>query len=142
MSQEALQPLEFHLFDHESSRLRLGLKNHEESSNMKLQTTLGKCGEEYIIRKRLIDPISLTLIDAQEAAIGALYNLVEDLVRISRVRSLGENSVTTGFGNGYHVLGSTGALQRPSLGSGSSNTKSSQQNGTKKPRFSELRFDE
>ncbi|KAI5438467.1 hypothetical protein KIW84_024271 [Lathyrus oleraceus] len=49
MSWEALQPLEFHLFDHASNRLGLGLKNHEESLNMKLQTSLGKYGEEYIV---------------------------------------------------------------------------------------------
>ncbi|KAI5397405.1 hypothetical protein KIW84_063281, partial [Lathyrus oleraceus] len=68
--------------------------------------------------------------------------LPKDLVRISRVRSLGANSVATGFGNGYQALGSTGALQRPSLGSGSASTESTQQNGTTKTRFSELRFDE
>ncbi|GAU41763.1 hypothetical protein TSUD_13640 [Trifolium subterraneum] len=68
--------------------------------------------------------------------------LPKELVRASRVRSLGSNSVATGFGNEYQGLSSTGPLHRSSLGSGSASTESTQQNGTTKPRFSELRFDE
>ncbi|MCI08131.1 leaf and flower-like protein, partial [Trifolium medium] len=38
--------------------------------------------------------------------------LPKELVRVSRVRSLGSNSVATGFGNEYQGLGSTGTLHR------------------------------
>ncbi|MCI13460.1 leaf and flower-like protein, partial [Trifolium medium] len=40
--------------------------------------------------------------------------LPKELVRVSRVRSLGSNSVATGFGNEYQGLGSTGTLHRSS----------------------------
>ncbi|XP_050921255.1 putative E3 ubiquitin-protein ligase LIN-1 isoform X2 [Lathyrus oleraceus] len=73
--EEALQPLEFHLFDHASSRLRLGLKNHEESSNMKLQTSLGKYGEEYIVNTASIFE---SLIGSSGTNYGSLKDVILD----------------------------------------------------------------
>ncbi|KAK7243150.1 hypothetical protein RIF29_37937 [Crotalaria pallida] len=68
--------------------------------------------------------------------------LPKELVKKSRVRSLGSNSVVTGFGNEYQALGSTGTLHRPGLVSGTTGTESAQQNGMTKSLFSELWFDE
>ncbi|CAL0328085.1 unnamed protein product [Lupinus luteus] len=69
--------------------------------------------------------------------------LPKELVKKSRVRSLGANSAVTGFGNNEHqALGSTGTLHRPGLVSGTTGTESTQQNGVAKSRFSELWFDE
>lgn len=73
--EEALQPLEFHLFDHASSRLRLGLKNHEESSNMKLKTSLGKYGEEYIVNTASIFE---SLIGSSGTNYGSLKDVILD----------------------------------------------------------------
>ncbi|CAI8584680.1 unnamed protein product [Vicia faba] len=71
--EEALQPLEFHLFDHASSRLRLGLKNHEESSNMKLQTSLGKYGEEYIVN-------TASIFESLICSSGTNYGSLKDVI--------------------------------------------------------------
>ncbi|KAE9622014.1 hypothetical protein Lal_00032972 [Lupinus albus] len=69
--------------------------------------------------------------------------LPKELVKKSRVRSLGANSAVTGFGNNEHqALGSTGTLHRPGLVSSTNGTESTQQNGVAKSRFSELWFDE
>ncbi|XP_057428624.1 armadillo repeat-containing protein LFR [Lotus japonicus] len=69
--------------------------------------------------------------------------LPKELVKKSRVRTLGVNSVATGFGNQYQALSSTATLHRPGLGSASAGTESTQQSGgATKSRFSELWFDE
>ncbi|CAJ2662194.1 unnamed protein product [Trifolium pratense] len=73
--EEALQPLEFHLFDHASSKHRLSLKYHEESSKMKLQTSLGKCGEEYIVNTASIFE---SLIGSSGANYGSLKDVILD----------------------------------------------------------------
>ncbi|MED6144133.1 hypothetical protein PIB30_012786 [Stylosanthes scabra] len=68
--------------------------------------------------------------------------LPKELVKASRVRSLGTNSVVTGFGNEYQALGSTGTPHRPGSGSATTGTDSIQQNGVSKSRLSEVWFDE
>ncbi|XP_027366281.1 armadillo repeat-containing protein LFR isoform X2 [Abrus precatorius] len=68
--------------------------------------------------------------------------LPKEFVKTSRVRTLGVNSVVTGFGNEYQALGSAGSLHRSGLGSGSAGIESTQQNGMTKSRFSELWHDE
>lgn len=102
--EEALQPLEFHLFDHHGSKHQLGRKNHEESPNMKLQTSyslgnfnevcstsrrsewreselkhpygLEKCGEEYIIDTA--SNIFESLIGSSETTYGSLKDVILD----------------------------------------------------------------
>jgi hypothetical protein len=73
--EEALQPLEFHLFDHASSKHRLGPKYHEESSKMKLQTSLEKCGEEYIVNTASIFE---SLIGSSGTNYGSLKDVILD----------------------------------------------------------------
>ncbi|KAL1367409.1 hypothetical protein HN51_021474 [Arachis hypogaea] len=68
--------------------------------------------------------------------------LPKELVKPSRVRSLGANSVVTGFGNEYQALGSTGTPHRPGSASATTGTESTQQSGVTKSRLSELWFDE
>ncbi|KAK4258044.1 hypothetical protein QN277_007554 [Acacia crassicarpa] len=65
--------------------------------------------------------------------------LPKELIKTRRVRSLGANSIVTGFGNKYEALGSNGT---PGQGSGPTGTESRQQNGMTKSRLSELWFDE
>ncbi|XP_059632434.1 armadillo repeat-containing protein LFR [Cornus florida] len=66
--------------------------------------------------------------------------LPRELVKAPRVRSLGANSIVTGFGNEYEALGSS--VPHPSLGSGSSVTEASTQKATPKPRPPGWWFDE
>ncbi|KAK2986077.1 hypothetical protein RJ640_011518 [Escallonia rubra] len=68
--------------------------------------------------------------------------LPKELVKTSRVRTLGANSVVTGFGNEYKALSSNDAVLHPSLGSGSVVTEGSTQKSTTKERPSEWWFDE
>ncbi|XP_054820215.1 armadillo repeat-containing protein LFR [Prosopis cineraria] len=65
--------------------------------------------------------------------------LPKELIKTRRVRSLGVNSIVTGFGNEYEALGSNGTLGQSS---GPTGTESRQQNGMTKSRLSELWFDE
>ncbi|KAE8022622.1 hypothetical protein FH972_008407 [Carpinus fangiana] len=59
-----------------------------------------------------------------------------------RVRTLGVNSLVTGFGNEFQALGSNGAHLHPGLGSGSSVTEALVQNNVSKYRPSSWWFDE
>ncbi|XP_025012742.2 armadillo repeat-containing protein LFR isoform X2 [Ricinus communis] len=63
----------------------------------------------------------------------------KDLSKTPRVRTLGANSLVTGFGNGYEALGLNNA---PGLGSGSSATEAPGQKNAAKIRPSEWWFDE
>ncbi|XP_010934291.1 armadillo repeat-containing protein LFR [Elaeis guineensis] len=65
--------------------------------------------------------------------------LPRDFTKPARVRTLGANSVVTGFGNEYEALSSTDALSQAGPGSGSSNTEASSR---KKQRSVEWWFDE
>ncbi|KAG1361844.1 armadillo repeat-containing protein LFR [Cocos nucifera] len=65
--------------------------------------------------------------------------LPRDFTKPARVRTLGANSVVTGFGNEYEALSSTDALSQKGPGSGSSNTEASSR---KKQRSVEWWFDE
>ncbi|XP_048235107.1 armadillo repeat-containing protein LFR isoform X1 [Ricinus communis] len=64
----------------------------------------------------------------------------KDLSKTPRVRTLGANSLVTGFGNGYEALGLNNAPGR--LGSGSSATEAPGQKNAAKIRPSEWWFDE
>ncbi|XP_028784174.1 armadillo repeat-containing protein LFR [Neltuma alba] len=65
--------------------------------------------------------------------------LPKELMKTRRVRSLGANSIVTGFGNQYEAPGSNGTQGQAS---GPTGTESRQQNGLTKSRLSELWFDE
>ncbi|OAY55660.1 armadillo repeat-containing protein LFR [Manihot esculenta] len=65
-----------------------------------------------------------------------------ELSKTPRVRTLGANSLVTGFGYGYEALGSTNNLSRSVLGSGSSATEASWQKNAAKARPSEWWFNE
>lgn len=90
--EEALQPLEFHLFDHASRNHRLGQKNREESSKMKLQTSLEKCGEEYIV-----DTASIfeSLISSSGTNYGSLKDVILDELLIVISTSKEEKELRT-----------------------------------------------
>jgi len=90
--EEALQPLEFHLFDHASRKHRLGQKNREESSKMKLQTSLEKCGEEYIV-----DTASIfeSLISSSGTNYGSLKDVILDELLIVISTSKEEKELRT-----------------------------------------------
>ncbi|XP_040862176.1 armadillo repeat-containing protein LFR isoform X1 [Glycine max] len=68
--------------------------------------------------------------------------LPKEFAKTTRIRTLGANSVVSGFGSEYQALGSTGTPHRPGVGSGSAGIESTQQNGMAKSRFSELWLDE
>ncbi|GMY27288.1 armadillo repeat-containing protein LFR [Fagus crenata] len=68
--------------------------------------------------------------------------LSKELIRTSRVRTLGANSLVTGFGNEYEVLGSNGTLLHSGLGSGSSVTDAAALKNMSKSRSSDWWFDE
>lgn len=89
--EEALQPLEFYLFDHASRNHRLGQKNREESSKMKLQT-LEKCGEEYIV-----DTASIfeSLISSSGTNYGSLKDVILDELLIVISTSKEEKELRT-----------------------------------------------
>ncbi|KDP40261.1 hypothetical protein JCGZ_02259 [Jatropha curcas] len=68
--------------------------------------------------------------------------LPKDLSKKPRVRTLGANSLVTGFGNGYEALGPNNTLTHPGLGSSSSITEASVLKNAAKLRSSEWWFDE
>ncbi|KAF3456914.1 hypothetical protein FNV43_RR01568 [Rhamnella rubrinervis] len=68
--------------------------------------------------------------------------LPKEFIKVPRARTLGTNSLVTGFGNEYDALGSNGSLLHSSLGSGSSVTETSLPNNQTKHRPSEWWLDE
>ncbi|QCE05025.1 Armadillo-type fold [Vigna unguiculata] len=84
----------------------------------------------------LLDALLQVVYDWRDIA------LPKELAKSTRVRTLGANSVVTGFGNEYEALGSTGAHHRPGVGSGSAGTESTQHSGVTRSRFTELWLDE
>ncbi|KAH7522224.1 hypothetical protein FEM48_Zijuj07G0115700 [Ziziphus jujuba var. spinosa] len=68
--------------------------------------------------------------------------LSKELIKEPRVRTLGANSMVTGFGHEYEALGSNGGLLHSGLGSGSSVTEASTPNNVTKSRPSEWWLDE
>lgn len=68
---------------------------------------------ELLLFLIICNVISFTLYKLKQIDDWRDIALPKELVKTPRVRSLGANSVVTGFGNEYQQLGSTGTLHRP-----------------------------